>query len=404
VTSATPLPGPPLRIAVLGDFDGHHTRRWLRVFVERGHELHAISYYRPQAPLPGVELHVLSDRDAPSVTSEEGRRVRRGRSLGQRLPRDVLRIVNALRYRRAGLRETLGAIGPDVLHAHYAVEHGFFGAFAGFHPYVVSAWGSDIFVETQRLPGRAVARYALHRADLVTANDPAMIGRIRELGIDAAKLALIRLGADEAFLSAPGTSVNERLDQAGPPTVISDRALEPLYNIDIVLRAFALLRHRLPEARLVVAGDGSRRKALEALTARLQIDDAVRFTGHVDRETLRQLLLDAQVYVSVPDSDSLASSTAEAMACGAFPIVSDVASQDGWITDRVNGRRVPAGSVEALADALYESLADHDLRRAAVAPNREKVASEGVLERNMLVMERHYYRLAGHALADERSI
>ncbi len=48
------LPGPPLRIAVLGDFDGPHTRAWIQTFVERGHDVHAISYYAPLAELPGV--------------------------------------------------------------------------------------------------------------------------------------------------------------------------------------------------------------------------------------------------------------------------------------------------------------------------------------------------------------
>ena len=53
------LPGPPLRIAVLGDFEGLHTRRWLGVFVRRGHDVHAISYYRPSLDLPGVTVHAL---------------------------------------------------------------------------------------------------------------------------------------------------------------------------------------------------------------------------------------------------------------------------------------------------------------------------------------------------------
>jgi len=51
-----------LRIAVLGDFDGVHTRSWLRWFIDRGHDVHAISFYPPAAPLDGVTLHVLKPR------------------------------------------------------------------------------------------------------------------------------------------------------------------------------------------------------------------------------------------------------------------------------------------------------------------------------------------------------
>jgi hypothetical protein len=78
-------------------------------------------------------------------------------------------------------------------------------------------------------------------------------------------------------------------------------------------------------------------------------------------------------------------------------VVSDLASQDGWITHRVNGLRVPVGDVDALAESLHLALSDQDLRRGAVESNRAKVEAEGDLEKNMLALERHFYRLAGPA-------
>ncbi len=62
---------------------------------------------------------------------------------------------------RAGLRRVLDEIQPDVFHAHYAVEHGFYGAFADYHPYVVSAWGSDLLVESHKPLGKRIAGHAL---------------------------------------------------------------------------------------------------------------------------------------------------------------------------------------------------------------------------------------------------
>jgi len=122
-----------LRIAVLGDFDGVHTRSWLRWFIERGHDVHAISYYPLAAPLDGVTLHVLRNRARP--TQPPGTRTRSDR---QRIavPRSILRLAHGVRYQAAGLRRVLREIRPDVFHAHFLVEHGFYGALAGFHPYV----------------------------------------------------------------------------------------------------------------------------------------------------------------------------------------------------------------------------------------------------------------------------
>lgn len=395
------LPG-PLRIAVLGDMDGPHTRRWLKVFIERGHDIHAISFYQPRTALPGATLHVLSGavtaQDQPQPASAAG--WRRARHLLQRRAPSAMRLLQAMRYRRAGLQGLLERIQPDVFHAHFVVDHGFYGAFAGFHPYVVSAWGSDILRVPSTLAGRWIASRALRAADLVTAHDPELAARAARLGVEPERLAVVRLGIDDLFFDAAGRSLNETAAVAEPPTILSNRALEALYNVDHVLRAFAMLHERLPTARLVVANDGSQREALQALARKLGLGESVRFVGRLSGEEMRDALAAAHVYVSVPASDAFSLSTMEAMAVGAFPIVSDLPSQ-AWILHRVNGLRVPVGAVEKLADSLHLALTDHDLRRAAVEPNRKQVWSEGRLLPNMLLMERHYYRLAGRPLADK---
>jgi glycosyltransferase involved in cell wall biosynthesis len=388
-------PGPPLRLAVLGDFDGLHTRRWIEVFVARGHHVHAICFYAPRNPLPGVTLHVLSPSMAPSAScglaSSAG-------GLRRRVPPSLLRVVHALRYRRAGLRRVLDEIKPDVFHAHYVVEHGFYGSLAGFHPYVVSAWGSDLLVESHTPLGRLIARRALRQADLVTGNDASLVKRAVELGVPPAHTAVVHLGTERLFLDAGLTSINLRDEASAPPTTISDRALEPLYNVDVVLRAFASVRKQLPQARLVIAHDGSERQRLEALAAELGLGESVRFAGRLGAAALAEALAGAHVYVSVPSSDSFAVSTLEAMAAGAFPVISDLPSADGWIEDGVTGLRVPPRDVGALADALQHALNDAAFRRAAAEANRTRVGADGLRELTMLQMERIYYSLAGRSV------
>jgi glycosyltransferase involved in cell wall biosynthesis len=314
-----------------------------------------------------------------------------------------MRFVHAWRYRRAGLRRIVREIAPDVFHAHYAVEHGFYGAFVGFHPYVVSAWGSDLLVESHKALGGIAARYALRRADLVTANDPSLARRAVELGVAVSRVEIVRLGIDAVFFetspSGPLSDFGEGgsdSDGAGlGPMIISDRALEPLYNVDVVLRAFAVLRREMPEARLVVAHEGSEAVRLRVLAARLGVDEVVRFVGRLESRRLASALRRAQVYVSVPDSESFALSTLEAMASGCFPIVSDLPSVKGMIEDGVNGLLVRPGDVKGLAVALRRALSDGSLRERAAVRNRALAEAEGDRERNMLVMEGLYYRLAG---------
>jgi glycosyltransferase involved in cell wall biosynthesis len=387
-----------LRLCVVGDMDGVHTHSWLRYFVERGHDMHGLSYFPPVRPPEGVEIRALR----PAAPGGRGASVAISAArLTRRLPPSVQRLANLLRYRRAGLKRAVEKVAPDVLHAHYLVEHGLYASTAGYRPYVVTAWGSDVLVEAANSPlNRAIGRFVLRRADLATANNRYMAREmVRKLGAERAQVQHIVLGVERAFLDLPGASVNARLPEPDhAPAVISTRSLDsPLYNVDVVVRAMARVRKAAPAARLVVAGEGRLRPRLEALAERLGLGDTVRFVGSLPRDAFRDALAGAEVFVSVPSSDATSVALLQAMGVGCFPVVSDLPSQQELVEHGITGLRVPVRDADALADAIVRALEDRELRRAAVERNRRFVEEYGLLEMNMAMMEAWYYRLAGRA-------
>jgi glycosyltransferase involved in cell wall biosynthesis len=394
VSGVEPVAAPErLSIAVLGDFDGVHTRAWVRWFIDRGHDVHAISFYRPRVPVDGAHTHVLHERDAPRTAGRAHPEMEAAR--GGRMPRGPLRLLHAMRYRAAGLSRTLTEIDPDVFHGHFLVEHGFYGAMAGFHPYVVSAWGSDVLVEPERSRvSRMIAKWTLRRTDLVTSNNAHMAEQIVRLGADRAKVEVVTLGADRYDLGRTRDSVNVQSPAAShAPTVISTRAHEPLYNVGEIIEAYGRVARASPGTRLVVTHHGS-------LTERLERDawangGSVEFMGFLDRPHLRDALAEAEVFVSVPSSDATSVALLQAMAAGSFPIVSDLPSQRELIDDGVNGFRVPPHNPALLGDRITQALADDELRRQAAEMNRRIVEERGLNEVQMAKMERLYLRLAG---------
>ena len=376
-----------LRIAVLADFDGPHARSWVRWFIARGHDVHAISFYPPRAAIEGASMHALKSGD-----EARGGGLRAVRRTASRMPRGPARLGHAVRYRRAGLRDVVRRIDPDVLHAHYLVEHGFYGAFAGVRPYVVTAWGSDALVEPPRDPlTRLIARWVLGRADLVTSNNAYMAQRIVELGAPASKVEVVVLGAERYDTERAAESVNRRTGTPGELTIISTRAHEPLYNIAEILEAYGRVVRARADVRLVIAHGGS-------LTARLQErarDEGgrVEFVGYLDRASFRDALASAHVFVSVPSSDGTSVALLQAMAAGAFPIVSDLPTQHEWIDDGVNGFRVPLHRPEALSDRISRAIADADLRHRAADINLRSVEERGLNETQMARMEDLYHQL-----------
>lgn len=383
-----------LRIAVLGNWASPHTHAWVRWFIDRGHEVHAISYYRPRDVPAGTRVHALEDRlDAIPANGGAGR--------GSRLPAWFLRLAHAFRYRMAGLPRVVREIAPDIFHAHYLTEHAFYAAYAlDVHPFVATAWGSDVLVDAARSrAARGLVRTVVQKADLVTSNNEHMARELIRLGAPAAKVQVIVLGTERFFLDGREASVNLGGSPGERPTVLSTRALEPLYRVDCIVRAMVQVRERLPDVRLVVAGAGSQRPALEALSRALGLEDTVTFAGYLSRERLRDAFRSAHVYVSVPESDGTSVAVTQAMASGCFPIVSDLPSQEEIVDDGVNGFRTPVGDHGALAERIVRALSDAELRRRAAEMNGPLVEEKWLLETNMARMEELYRTLAGASRA-----
>jgi glycosyltransferase involved in cell wall biosynthesis len=395
-----------LRIAVLADFEGPHARAWLRYFIDRGHDVHAVSFYAPSEAIEGAKVHALRGRTA-SIREDRRWRVEDGgrRSahevrdaidrVVERVPRGVVRLAHAARYQAAGLRGVLHRIKPDVFHAHFLVEHGFYGALTGVRPLVVSAWGSDVLVEPERdVVSKWIARWTVGRADLVTSNNAHMARRVGDLGALPSKVEVVTLGADRYDLGLAEASVNRRAPTPGrAPVVISTRAHEPLYNVGEIIDAQVMVARARPDVRLVIAHGGSQTGVLRVRASATGAN--VEFAGVLDRERFRDALANADVFVSVPSSDATSVALLQAMAAGAFPIVADLPSQREWIRDGENGFIVPAHDPAALAGAIERALADAMLRRTAAEINRWIVEERGLNEKQMARMEELYWRLAG---------
>ncbi len=164
---------------------------------------------------------------------------------------------------------------------------------------------------------------------------------------------------------------SETARQPGRPHLVVARNLEPIYDISTSLRAFALVRERVPEARLTVAGSGPERSALQTLAAELCIAEAVEFCGRLDRDRMAELYRSASVVINSSRIDNMPNSILEAMASGAPVVSTDVGGVPFILQDGVTGLLVPAGDSLAMAAAVQRVLGEpglaERLRAAALA-------------------------------------
>lgn len=149
------------------------------------------------------------------------------------------------------------------------------------------------------------------------------------------------------------------------PVFLANRNLEPHYNVACVLDAFARIQQAVPEARLIVAGDGSERRRLEEKAAALGLRE-VEFVGRVDQAGMARLYDRADIYLNASDIDNMPGSILEAYASG-LPVVTTDAGGIPYIVDHERtGLMVPRGDAAALAEQALRLLADPALARRII--------------------------------------
>jgi glycosyltransferase involved in cell wall biosynthesis len=155
------------------------------------------------------------------------------------------------------------------------------------------------------------------------------------------------------------------------PVFLSNRNHEPLYNVGCILRAFAIIQKRFTAARLIVAGDGSQRPALEALAQSLGLRE-VEFIGRVAPERMPELYDAADIYLNSPNIDNMPGSIIEAYASGLPVVTTDAGGIPYIVTDGETGLMVGCDDHEAMAARTLSLLEDEALAPRLIARARDE--------------------------------
>jgi glycosyltransferase involved in cell wall biosynthesis len=149
--------------------------------------------------------------------------------------------------------------------------------------------------------------------------------------------------------------------------------LAPEKELPSLIRAFATVRRDVPDATLVLVGDGPLRSELETLAAGLALNGAVRFTGRQTAAEVREWLQASDVFALVSSNEGLPCSLLEAMSAGLPSVVSDIPASVQLVEAEVHGLHAALGSPDPIAAALHRLLLDAPLRARMGAAARERV-------------------------------
>jgi glycosyltransferase involved in cell wall biosynthesis len=223
------------------------------------------------------------------------------------------------------------------------------------------------------------------------------------VGVARDRICVIRNGIDtNRFNPAARAAARQQLAIASDDVVIGTVGrLVPVKDQSMLLRAAAELKRRTRRFRLLLAGDGPLRDALQEQAHALGIQNEVSFLG--ERRDVEVVLAACDVFVLSSLSEGLSNTILEAMSTGLPVVATRVGGADELVDDGRTGVLVPPAQPDALATALASLIDDPAARRTMGAAGRLKAEREFSIARMAADYEALYATVAGGVSSLTRS-
>lgn len=276
----------------------------------------------------------------------------------------------------------------DIIHANTRVTQvlAYFLSRAAHKPYITTCHGFFKKRFSRRIfPGWGNRTIAI--------SDQVKEHLINDFGVKREKIALIHNGIDVGKFGVrspeSGVQVKQRIGLGSGPVVGIIARLSDVKGHVYLIEAMSLVLGKVPDAQLLIAGEGRMKADLEEQVRRLQIEKNVFFVPNV--YDTAELLPAMDLFVLPSLKEGLGLSLMEAMAAGLAVIGSDTGGIKNLIRDEVNGLLVKPADIKGLSEAMLELLLDSEKRRI-FGENARKFIAENFSQEKMALQTEEVYR------------
>lgn len=309
----------------------------------------------------GHEIHVITSHDEglPIFTKENGFYV-------HRLAWPKIRIFGAIVF-WLNIFFTVRKIKSEIIHVQsigsgvpaYIIKK------ILKKPYIVWGRGSDVY-----LPGRFIRvtrNLVLQNADAILVLTEDMRKKMTEF--TSRKIYIVPNGID--LVEFKGVAIKSDNDTAGK-IILFVGSLYPIKGVKYLLMAMKNIHEEMPDACLIIVGDGGEREQLEALSIQMRIQNYIQFVGRVPHKKVLTFMHQADVFVLPSLSEGLPNVIIEAMACGLPIVASRVGGIPDIIEDGVNGFLVNPESSDEIANRILMLLQNSEIKERIINNNIKK--------------------------------
>lgn len=354
-----------MKVLLLSAANNIHTIRWANGLAGRGVEVNVCSLH---------DIDNSNEEFSPQVTIN---------ILKSKPPQGYF-------FATKQLKEVIASFNPDIINAHYATGYGTLARLAGFHPYLLSVWGSDVYDFPQKSKVHQwFLKQNLQSATAIASTSHCMAQEVLKT-IQPKHIFITPFGIDHKLFTPDRTS-NRDESQLVIGTV---KTLEEKYGIDILIQAFSLVREMIDYSniKLEIIGRGSQLDSLKQLAINLNIQEQVEFKGFIEHSALPIHLNNLDIYVALSrlDSESFGVAVLEASACGLPVVVSDADGLKEVVINDVTGFVVPKNDIEQAAEQLLRLIQSATLRESMGEAGREHVINNYTWEESLHTMIQAY--------------
>ncbi|MBM2821045.1 MAG: hypothetical protein HW405_805, partial [Candidatus Berkelbacteria bacterium] len=232
------------------------------------------------------------------------------------------------------IRKIVGRIQPDIIHAQDLIFAGVWAYLSGFRPYVLTAWGSDIWHYRRFIfPEKYLLRKTLNNTSFMTAPTKYLGYKAYRIGLDRTKFEVIHFGVDmEIFQKKVSGNLKKKLKINHEKIIFCPRAIGEVYNTDILVDVFYKLSKRIDSKLILLEHNADDNYLLEIEKKIIQYDlvGKVIILPRLDTKQMSETYNLADIVVSISSSDGCPQAFLEAMACEKKIVLTDLPFVREW--------------------------------------------------------------------------
>lgn len=387
-----------MKLVIIGPYSSIHIQKRIKFFKKKNISFLVIDFYNKYINLYAFNLaktdldkikNYVRDKCYIKINKTKIGEDRIKHSIRVRLRRLLKNIFSdALKnlfyfyfFYKKKLVELILLFAPDIINSHILSSYSYFATHINFSPVICTGWGSDILLHPKRnLIYRYMLISTLKRANGVLVVSLNLKRRIIAKYKYKGNIKIIPLGIDIGLINE---SKIEKDDNS--VIFISTRALEKIYNINLVIKFFYYVQKNYgSNIVLYILNEGSQLYELKKMVSSLGLTDKVKFLGKVNQKKLYKFLKGSDVYLSFASSDGTSVSLLEAMYSGVIVVASDIEANRYWIKHGKNGFLVNLKNIRSSASEIIKILQEiKKYKTKFFKINKKSIETQADLNKNL---------------------